>query len=145
MNLISPIKISVIIPVYNVEKYIEKSFDSLCSQNSYDVEYIVVDDGSTDRSGQICDAYAARDSRFRVIHIPNQGVSHARNVGLDYISSENADNCYVMFVDPDDWLTSSNAISQLQNTLEHNKCDLLLYNYTINERPIANLVGGVTH
>ena len=91
--------ISIIIPVYNVGKYIGRCLDSILNQTFQDFEIIAVDDGSTDRSGEICDEYAAKDSRVKVFHKINGGVSSARNVGLD-----NAIGEWIMFVDADDWI-----------------------------------------
>lgn len=89
--------ISIIVPVYNAEKYLDNCINSLLSQTYTDLEIILVDDGSPDRSGEICDAYAERDSRIRVIHQQNGGQSSARNTGLALASGE-----YVGFVDADD-------------------------------------------
>ena len=75
-------ELSIIVPVYNVEKYLEKCLDSILNQTFQDFEAILIDDGSTDRSGIICDEYADRDKRFKVIHQNNRGVSAARNAGL---------------------------------------------------------------
>lgn len=91
--------ISVIIPVYNTERYIKRCLDSLLSQNQKDFELILVDDGSTDQSGTICDEYASRDSRIKVFHKNNGGVSSARNVGLDNVSGD-----WIAFVDADDYV-----------------------------------------
>ncbi len=90
--------LSVIVPVYNVEKFLTKCLDSLISQTYKDLEIILIDDGSTDNSGKICDEYAKRDNRVKVIHQKNKGVSVARNVGLDL-----ATGSYITFVDSDDW------------------------------------------
>lgn len=95
---ISP-EVSVIVPVYNVEKYLCRCIDSILAQSFSDFELILVDDGSPDRSGAICDEYAIKDARIRVIHQPNQGVSVARNQGV--LASIGA---YVMFIDGDDWV-----------------------------------------
>lgn len=95
----SSTKISIIIPVYNVEKYLRRCLNSIKNQTFYDWECILVDDGSQDDSGVICDEYSAKDERFKVIHQKNQGVSIARNVGLD-----NANGEWIGFVDGDDWL-----------------------------------------
>jgi glycosyltransferase involved in cell wall biosynthesis len=92
-------KISVIVPVYNVEKYIQKCVGSIIGQAYSNLEIILVDDGSPDNSGQMCDEYAATDSRITVIHKQNGGVSSARNAGLDVATGE-----YVVFVDADDYL-----------------------------------------
>ena len=89
--------ISVIVPVYNVEKYIRKCLDSIVNQTYRDLEIILVDDGSTDASGAICDEYAEKDIRIKVIHKENGGQSSARNLGLDIATGE-----YIGFVDSDD-------------------------------------------
>ena len=91
--------LSVIIPVYNVEPYLEKCLDSVLKQTYKDMEILIIDDGSTDRSGAISDEYAAQDSRIRVFHTENRGLSAARNLGLD-----NAVGGYIGFVDSDDWI-----------------------------------------
>ncbi|MFC5401737.1 glycosyltransferase family 2 protein [Cohnella soli] len=92
-------KISVIMPVYNVEAYICKSLESVVHQTYPNLEIICVNDGSTDRSGEICDEYARRDSRVKVVHQANRGCSSAINAGLDIMTGD-----YVGFVDPDDWV-----------------------------------------
>lgn len=91
--------VSVIVPVYNVEKYIEKSVKSIKNQTLKDIEILLVDDGSTDTSGEICDQMAKEDPRIRVFHKKNGGVSSARNLGLD-----NAKGDYISFCDADDWM-----------------------------------------
>ena len=91
--------ISVIIPVYNVEKYLRKCLDSVCNQSYKRLEIILVDDGSTDGSGAICDEYAYTDKRIRVVHKENGGLSDARNVGLDHATGQ-----YIGFVDSDDFI-----------------------------------------
>ncbi len=92
-------RISVIVPVYNVEKYLPTCVDSLVKQTYQNLEIILVDDGSPDRSGKICDEYAKKDSRIQVIHKANAGVAMARNSGID-----RATGVYISFVDSDDWL-----------------------------------------
>jgi len=94
-----PDKISVIIPVCNVEPYIRKCLDSVAGQTYANLEILLINDGSTDNSGKICDEYAGRDGRFRVFHQNNRGVGVARNIGL-----ENMTGKYTGFVDPDDWI-----------------------------------------
>lgn len=101
--------ISIIVPVYNVEKYLPQCLDSLLSQNFDNWEAILIDDGSTDSSGVICDEYAGRDERLKVIHTSNHGVAEARNAGLRHASGE-----YVGFVDPDDWIDSDYYSSLLE-------------------------------
>ena len=95
--------IGVIIPVYNVEPYLHRCLDSILAQTYKNIQVILVDDGSTDHSGAICDAYAAKDERIVVLHQQNQGQSAARNAGLDYLFAS-TDCEYINFVDSDDWL-----------------------------------------
>ncbi|MCC8115432.1 MAG: glycosyltransferase [Bacteroidales bacterium] len=90
---------SIIIPVYNAEKYLPQCLDSIVAQSTREWETILIDDGSTDSSGSICDEYAAKDSRFKVVHQPNQGQAAARNTGLGMASG-----IYTVFVDADDML-----------------------------------------
>lgn len=92
-------RISVIVPIYKVEKYLRKCVDSIIGQTHKNLEIILVDDGSPDNCGAICDAYAAKDSRIKVIHKQNGGLSDARNAGLDIMTG-----AYVGFVDSDDWI-----------------------------------------
>ena len=92
-------KISVIVPVYNVEKYLPRCIDSILSQTFKDFELLLIDDGSPDNCGKICDEYAAKDRRVRVFHKPNGGVSSARNLGLDKACGE-----WITFIDSDDYV-----------------------------------------
>lgn len=110
--------ISVIIPVYMVEKYIEKAVKSVMDQTFTDIEIILVDDGSTDRCGVICDALAVEDPRITVIHKQNGGVSGARNAGIEIAKGE-----YICFVDSDDYI-DRNMLSELFNSLTRNAADL---------------------
>lgn len=91
--------ISIIVPVYNVKDYVEKCLDSICGQSYFNLEIIVIDDGSTDGSGEVCETYASKDKRIKVIHRRNGGLSAARNEGLDVATGE-----FVGFVDSDDWI-----------------------------------------
>lgn len=104
--------ISVIVPVYNVEQYLPRCLDSLLGQSFSDLEVILVEDGSVDTSGIICDAYAARDSRIRVIHKDNGGLSQARNVGLAAATGK-----YVGFVDSDDYVETDMFQTLYENML----------------------------
>lgn len=92
-------KISVIVPVYNAEKYLPRCIESIISQRNTEWELLLIDDGSQDNSGALCDDYAGKDSRIRALHKPNGGVSSARNVGLDNMKGE-----WVAFIDADDYV-----------------------------------------
>ena len=96
--------ISIIVPVYRTEQYLRQCVDSLLAQTYNRIEIILVDDGSPDGSGGICEEYAAKDPRVKVIHQENGGLSAARNTGLDHATGE-----YVMFVDSDDWISPDNC------------------------------------
>lgn len=91
--------VSVIIPIYNTEKFLPLCISSVLNQTLTDIEVLLVNDGSTDGSGKICDEYACKDQRIQVIHTLNQGVSHARNQGLETAKGE-----YIAFMDSDDWI-----------------------------------------
>lgn len=106
-------KISIIVPVYNVEKYLSKCIDSIIEQTFMDWELLLIDDGSPDNSGKICDEYAQKDSRIRVFHKPNGGVSSARNLGLD-----KAEGKWVTFIDSDDYILP-NFIEGLYKPIEN--------------------------
>lgn len=106
--------ISIIVPVYNIENYIERSLRSICNQTYQNLEIIVVDDGSTDQSGQIVDYIAAEDKRIVAIHKENGGVSTARNAGIERASGE-----YIGFVDGDDTLESDMFEVLIANALKH--------------------------
>lgn len=98
---------SVIVPVYNTKKYLSACLESLIRQHFVDFEVLLVDDGSTDGSGALCDQYAAKDERFKVIHQENRGLGEARNTGLNYVTGE-----WVLFLDSDDYWTE-NGLQQL--------------------------------
>ncbi len=109
------LKITVIIPVYNVKNYIEKCVKSVCDQTYSNLEIILVDDGSTDGSEQLCDALASKDDRIKVIHKENGGPSDARNAGVKVMTGE-----YVGFVDGDDWIEPQMYEKLLKACLEMN-------------------------
>ena len=115
-------KISIIVPVYKVEQYLRRCLDSIASQTFTDWECILIDDGSPDKSGVICDEYAKRDSRFRVIHQENKGVSAARNAGLDAAQGE-----WIGFVDSDDWVERDCYETALY-LADENNADLVQWN-----------------
>lgn len=114
---------SVIIPVYNAGKYLAPCVDSVLSQTDGDFEVILVDDGSTDGSGALCDGYAAKDPRVRVLHKENGGQSTARNMGLRAAGGE-----YVVFLDSDDFLLSPGFLADLRGKAGENP-DVILYKY----------------
>lgn len=114
-------ELSVIVPVYKAEKYIHKCIDSVLKQTFSDFELLLVDDGSPDSCGIICDDYARRDKRIKVIHKKNGGVSEARNTGLDH-----AEGDYIVFIDPDDWVEPD----MFQSTIDfckNNKTDIVCF------------------
>ena len=114
--------ISVIVPVYNAEKYLARCVDSILSQTFTDFELLLIDDGSSDNSGKVCDEYAKKDLRVFVCHKENGGVSSARNLGLDRAKGE-----WVIFVDADDWIlphTFSECMGKCAD------CDMLRFGYT---------------
>ena len=96
-------EISVIVPVYKVEQFLHRCVESILRQSFYNFELILVDDGSPDSCGELCDAYAASDNRIHVIHQKNGGLSAARNSGIDYVMA-NSESHWIAFVDSDDWI-----------------------------------------
>lgn len=121
-------KISVIIPVYNVEKYLKRCLDSVINQTYKNLEIILVDDGSTDNSGKICDEYAKNDKRIIVIHKENGGVSVARNIGLDIGTGD-----YVNFIDSDDWIDLK-FFKKLYDNLLKSHADISCCDYIRTEK-----------
>ena len=120
-------KLSVIIPVYNVTPYLRVCLDSVLAQTVADWECVCVDDGSTDGSGGFLDEYAARDSRFRIVHQPNSGVAQARQVGLNAARGE-----YVGWVDPDDWVEPHHFQAMLEK-IELERADMVWGGYILEE------------
>ena len=110
-------KITIIVPVYNVEKYLRECIDSIINQTYKNIEIILVDDGSKDKSGAVCDEYAAIDSRIKVIHKKNEGLGFARNSGLEITDGE-----YVTFIDSDD-KADSDLIQSLVDCVKDSACD----------------------
>lgn len=127
--------ISVIVPIYNVENYLAACVDSILNSTYQDLEVILVDDGSPDGCGAICDRYAAKDSRVRVIHQPNQGVSAARNAGLDAAKGE-----YIMMLDGDD-LIHPQSLERNLKALESGDYDYSVsYIVPVDEQECARLI-----
>lgn len=116
------LKYSVIIPVYNVESYLSRCIDSLLAQNYVDLEILLIDNGSKDQSGQICEDYAAQFSNITAYHIPNKGVGSARNFGLSKAKGD-----FICFVDADDYLVG-NLFSDVESQLD-SQLDLLVFSY----------------
>lgn len=110
--------ISVIIPVYNIERYLVQCLNSVIDQTFRDIEIILINDGSTDSSGKICDDYAGRDKRVKVIHQNNQGLSYARNVGTLKANGE-----WIFYLDSDDWLDSE-TLFRLHDFATNEGCDV---------------------
>lgn len=115
-------KISIIVPVYNVEKYLSRCIDSILAQTFTDFELLLIDDGSKDKSGEICDEYVKKDDRVRAFHKENGGASAARNVGLDKATGE-----YISFIDSDDWIGPDYYKDYFGN--EDFKYDIIFQNY----------------
>ena len=115
------LKISIIVPVYNSEKYLERCIESVVCQTYTEWELLLIDDGSTDKSGCICDNYSKADHRIKVYHISNGGVSIARNIGLD-----NASGDFVMFLDSDDYI-NTDCLENCCRLCEKNILDVLQY------------------
>lgn len=129
-------KASIIIPIYNVEKYVCKCIESVINQTEKDIEILLVDDGSTDSSGKICDEYAELDQRVRVIHKENGGLSSARNCGTEHATSE-----YIQFLDGDDFLRAD-AVEVLYSTMQQYPCDFVQFMYqevNENEEPVKKV------
>ena len=115
--------LSVIVPVYNAEEALRRCVDSILDQDWKDLELILVDDGSRDSSGDICDEYAKKDGRVRVIHKPNSGVSDSRNRALDMARGK-----YIQFADSDDWI-AHDASAELLRTAEEHGCDMVISDF----------------
>lgn len=119
-------KVSIIVPVYKAEKYINRCIDSILAQTYTDWELLLVDDGSPDRSGEICDEYAKKDSRIRVFHKENGGVSSARQMGQDKASGE-----YTIHADPDDWMEPT-MLEELYAKAKEDDADMVLCDFYFN-------------
>ena len=116
-------QVSIIVPVYQVETYLRQCIDSILAQTFTDFELILVDDGSKDKSGEICEEYAGKDGRVRVIHKENGGLSDARNAGLEQAAGK-----YFMFVDSDDYIAPT-MIERLYNSIQSESADIAACNF----------------
>lgn len=124
MQLTQPM-VSVIVPVYKVERYLEQCLVSIVHQSYRHLEILLVDDGSPDNCPQLCDMWAQRDSRIHVIHKPNGGLSDARNAGL-----RQAHGDLVAFVDSDDWL-ALDMIEKMTDAMLRNQADMVICQYVV--------------
>lgn len=125
---------SFIIPVYNVEKYLERCIDSILNQSYENFEIILINDGSTDNSGIICDQYASLDSRIVVFHSENKGLSEARNKGIELSQGK-----YIIFLDSDDyWI--SDKLGDIAEICSKDDLDVVVYNYEIYDESIGKVV-----
>ncbi len=123
MSVKHPI-ISIIVPIYNAEKYLRRCIDSVITQTYQDWELLLIDDGSPDNSGVICEEYARTDSRIQVYHKKNGGVSSARNLGIEKVNGD-----WIAFVDPDDYV-SDNWLSEVDNTIANSDADMIVFGNT---------------
>lgn len=120
-------KISVIVPVYNVEDYLDRCIKSIINQTLDDIEIILINDGSNDRSGTICEQYANIDRRIKVVHKENQGVSVARNIGIEIANGK-----YIQFVDSDDWI-EERLCEDAYNLIESEKSDIVFWGIKVED------------
>lgn len=125
-------KISIIVPVYNVERYLPKCLDSLILQSFQDIEIICVNDGSPDKSLQILQEYALRDSRIKIVNQKNTGLSGARNTGIGHVTGD-----YIMFVDSDDWI-ELNTCELVYSKANTHQCDVVIWPYICEYENASN-------
>lgn len=127
--------ISIVVPVYNVEGYVRRCFESVINQTWKDFEVIVIDDGSMDKSGEICDEYAQKDTRFKVFHQSNQGIGKTRLGGIKKAAGE-----YVVWADADDWLEPS-LLERLVKCIREKKSDIVVYGAAnVNNKVITSKI-----
>lgn len=144
MAIDSNLCVSIIVPIYNVEKYLTRCLDSIVEQTYRNLEIILVDDGSTDNSGEICRQYAERDSRIRLFQQENRGQSAARNVGLDNMTGE-----YIVFVDSDDYISTRFVEILFESLLKSDvliaRCKYVRVADQENDRELSTQVEGVPY
>ncbi len=134
--------ISIVVPIYNVEEYLPNCLDTILAQTYSNIEVLLVDDGSPDNAGTICDEYALRDERIKVFHIPNGGVAKARQLGV-----KNSTGKYIIFVDPDDWLPLD-SVEKLLSGIACTAADIVIGSHTRyyqNERTLAYPTQNITY
>ena len=120
-------KVSVIVPIYNKEKVLKRNVHTILNQTLKDIEIILINDGSTDRSGQICEDIQRNDKRVKVMHQPNKGVSVARNTGISVATGD-----YIGFVDPDDWI-ELDMYENMYTKIKETHANICLCNYSVDE------------
>ena len=123
--------VTVVLPVYNVEEYLNKCIESVINQTYTALDIILVDDGSTDKSPKICDEWAVRDGRIRVIHKENQGLGMARNTGI-----ENAEGEYICFFDSDDFI-ADDAVEKLYGLARHEAADIVVFGISVVDETLT--------
>ena len=130
--------VSIIVPVYNVEKYIHKAIDSILNQTYKNIEIILIDDGSPDNCPAICDAYATQDHRVKVVHQQNSGLAASRMKGIAFARGE-----YILFIDSDDWIEPA-MVEDMLLAAEKNDADIVVCDYKTfageNEEIVSNKV-----
>ena len=130
-------KVSVILPIYNVEEFLPKSIESVMNQTYRNLEIVLVDDGSTDSCSKICDDYAQKDKRIKVIHKKNGGLSSARNAGINMASGE-----FIYFLDSDDYI-ETNLVEMCVGVIQATMCDVVVFNHAIESESKEEI--GTTH
>ena len=131
------VRVSIIVPVYRTEAYLKNCLDSLLIQTHRAIEILLVDDGSDDGCPAVCDAYAARDQRVKVIHKPNGGVSAARNDGIDAATGD-----FIGFVDSDDWVEPDYVEGLLNPFFEHPEIGVSICGWFVHDHPYGRTEGG---
>lgn len=131
--------ISVIVPIYNVEKYLARCVDSIVNQTYKNLEIILVDDGSTDTSPNLCDEWAEKDNRIKVIHKTNGGLSSARNTGIEAATGD-----YILFLDSDDYWTYSDLLADLADIIKKRDPSVTIFGYTADMKLINNYARNTT-
>lgn len=125
--------LTVIVPVYNTEVYLSECIDSILNQSYTDIEVIIINDGSTDNSGLLCNMYQEKDKRVKVIHTDNHGVSNARNIGLSIANGE-----YITFVDSDDYISKDAYVKNIE--ILNNDLSIDFVQYPVNNRIISSSI-----